>query len=87
MIKTINCKLDNQGVLYPDETGRVQVTLQRYPAVNDDPPTGTVSWCGKIQGYVTFDINGQAPVGIHITDMSLNAHITQRSVENLLPFF
>lgn len=85
--KTISCVVDQVGVLTPDPTGTFNVVLARTPAQGDDPPTGTISWFNKVQAFITFDVNGQCIVGFHVTDMSINSHITQKSVENLLPYF
>lgn len=85
--KTVNCAVDKYGVLSPHPNGTVIVTLNKTLGVDKEPPTGTVSWFNKVQAFIIFDITGQNVVGINLTDMSLNADITQISVENVLPYF
>lgn len=85
--KTVLCVVNEEGILFPKPNGNIIVTLSKTLGVNQEPPTGTVSWFNKVQAFVIFDITGQNVVGISLTDMGLNAGVTQASVENVLPYF
>lgn len=85
--KTVLCVANEEGILFPKPNGNIIVTLSKTLGINQEPPTGTVSWFNKVQAFVIFDITGQNVVGISLTDMGLNAGITQASVENVLPYF
>lgn len=82
--KTVLCQPDAAGVLHPSPVGTVPVFLTRQNN-EGDVPTGTISWLGRVQAFITFDISGKNAIGYNCTDMSLTAHITCRSIENLLP--
>lgn len=84
--RTVICSPNQEGVLVPNPSGTIIVTLVKTPGQFKEPPTGTVIWCNKVQAFLTFDITGQVVIGINITDMGLNTHITQASVENVIQF-
>lgn len=83
--KVVPCILTPQGILIPDPNGAVPVTVVKNPGNPGDAPSGTISWGGKVQAFVTFHISGQSVVGYHCTDMGMSAGATQQSIENILP--
>lgn len=84
--KTVLCLVDQQGILVPHPSGTEAVLLTKTtdPA---EPPSGTIGWGGVIKAFITFDLTGKNVVGYTCTDMSIHSHLTQASIENLLPHF
>lgn len=82
--RVVPCDVDHNGVLIPNASGIIDAIITTNVEETDGSVSGRVMWGGRVYGFITFDSTGTMVIGFTPTDLSENAHITEKSIRNIL---
>lgn len=76
MNKTMQCTLDAQGVLIPDNAGNIAVNIIEHQD-DDGIKTAAIVFGGQTQGFVNFDSTQNKAIGVIPTDPNIDPNVEQ----------